>query len=102
MSAVNSPDEEWMVDEGNEGETTIVMQEMAFIRPWKILIVDDEKNAREGLALALQKTYDVLLADNDSHRALALAGDLVVTGPTGTNVADVQILLLGPQNPLPP
>ena len=41
MSAVNSPDEEWMVDEGNEGETTIVMQEMAFIRPWKILIVDD-------------------------------------------------------------
>ena len=39
---------------------------------------------------------DALLADNDSHRALALAGDLLVTGPTGTNVADVQILLLGP------
>ncbi len=37
-----------------------------------------------------------LLADNDSHAALALAGDLLVTGASGTNVADVQVLLLGP------
>jgi glycerate 2-kinase len=37
-----------------------------------------------------------LLADNDSHAALALAGDLLMTGASGTNVADVQILLLGP------
>jgi len=29
-----------------------------------ILIVDDEKNAREGLARALQRTYEVLLAEN--------------------------------------
>lgn len=36
-----------------------------------------------------------LLQDNDSHRALSLAGDLLVTGGTGTNVADVQLLLLG-------
>jgi hydroxypyruvate reductase len=35
-----------------------------------------------------------LLADNDSYRALQLAGDLLITGPTGTNVADVQILLV--------
>lgn len=35
-----------------------------------------------------------LLARNDSNRALAAAGDLLVTGATGTNVADVQILLL--------
>jgi hydroxypyruvate reductase len=34
-----------------------------------------------------------LLADNDSHRALAAAGDLVVTGGTGTNVADLQVLI---------
>ena len=27
----------------------------------------------------------------DSHRALAASGDLVITGPTGTNVADVWI-----------
>ncbi|WP_347312495.1 glycerate kinase type-2 family protein [Defluviimonas sp. SAOS-178_SWC] len=36
-----------------------------------------------------------LLSNNDSHAALKLAGDLLVTGATGTNVADVQILLLG-------
>jgi len=35
-----------------------------------------------------------LLANNDSNRALALAGDLLVTGGTGTNVADLQILSL--------
>jgi glycerate-2-kinase len=29
----------------------------------------------------------------DSHRALAAAGDLVRTGPTGTNVADVVVAL---------
>ena len=37
-----------------------------------------------------------LLANNDSNRALALAGDLVITGATGTNVADVQVLILQP------
>lgn len=35
-----------------------------------------------------------LLANNDSHAALSLSGDLLVTGATGTNVADVQALLL--------
>lgn len=35
------------------------------------------------------------LDDNDSHHALAAAGDLLITGPTGTNVADLAILLLG-------
>ena len=38
---------------------------------------------------------EALLADNDSHAALSLSGDLLVTGASGTNVADVQILLLG-------
>lgn len=38
-----------------------------------------------------------LLRENDSHSALALAGDLLVTGATGTNVADIQILALGPK-----
>ncbi len=36
-----------------------------------------------------------LLANNDSHKALTLSGDLLITGATGTNVADIQILLLG-------
>ncbi len=37
-----------------------------------------------------------LLAYNDSYRALALAGDLLQTGATGTNVADLQILSVDP------
>ncbi|MFP7674878.1 glycerate kinase [Marivita sp. S0852] len=32
---------------------------------------------------------------NDSNAALRISGDLLVTGATGTNVADVQILLIG-------
>lgn len=32
---------------------------------------------------------DVLLADDDSHTALEAAGDLIRTGPTGTNVGDL-------------
>lgn len=37
---------------------------------------------------------DARLADNDSNPALAASGDLVMTGGTGTNVADIQILLM--------
>lgn len=37
---------------------------------------------------------DALLANNDSYAALKAAGDLLITGATGTNVADVQVLLL--------
>ena len=33
------------------------------------------------------------LADNDSHPALAASGDLLVMGGTGTNVADLQVLV---------
>ncbi|WP_292478831.1 DUF4147 domain-containing protein [Mesorhizobium sp.] len=36
----------------------------------------------------------VLLANNDSYAALATSGDLLLTGATGTNVADLQILLM--------
>ncbi len=36
-----------------------------------------------------------LLASNDSHKALTLSGDLLMTGATGTNVADIQVLLFG-------
>jgi DNA-binding NtrC family response regulator len=38
-----------------------------------ILIVDDEKNSREGLARALQRNYQVLLADH-GQRALDILG----------------------------
>jgi len=38
-----------------------------------------------------------LLGNNDSYRALQASGDLLITGATGTNVADLQILLLYPK-----
>ncbi|TGQ77248.1 MULTISPECIES: DUF4147 domain-containing protein [unclassified Mesorhizobium] len=34
------------------------------------------------------------LENNDSYRALAGSGDLLITGATGTNVADIQIVLM--------
>ncbi|TIT80603.1 MAG: hypothetical protein E5W56_05770 [Mesorhizobium sp.] len=34
------------------------------------------------------------LGNNDSYAALATSGDLLLTGATGTNVADLQILLM--------
>ncbi|GHE03408.1 hydroxypyruvate reductase [Allgaiera indica] len=36
---------------------------------------------------------EALLARNDSHAALQAAGDLLITGATGTNVADLQVLI---------
>ena len=35
-----------------------------------------------------------ILADNDSYNALKASDDLLITGATGTNVADLQILLI--------
>ncbi len=55
-------------------------------------LVDGGTLARIGAAGG---DWRALLADNDSHRALGLAGDLLITGPTGTNVADIQIILMG-------
>ncbi len=42
-----------------------------------------------------------LLDNNDSFHALGLADDLLRTGATGTNVADLQLLLIG-EEPAPP
>jgi hydroxypyruvate reductase len=36
-----------------------------------------------------------VLAANDSHHFFARLGDLINTGPTGTNVGDLQIILIG-------
>ncbi|MCS6771674.1 MAG: sigma-54 dependent transcriptional regulator [Kiritimatiellae bacterium] len=51
-----------------------------------VLIVDDEKNSREGLARALQKTYDVLLAESGA-RALALLAE----NPVDVMISDVRM-----------
>lgn len=38
------------------------------------------------------------LADNDSYNALKNSQDLLITGATGTNVADLQVLLIHPHS----
>jgi hydroxypyruvate reductase len=38
---------------------------------------------------------DACLADNDAYAFFDACGDLVKTGPTGTNVADLQVVLMG-------
>ena len=53
----------------------------------------DGGSASRG-CLAGLKVAEVL-AENDSYHWLQATGDLVVTGPTRTNVMDVQILLVG-------
>lgn len=55
----------------------------------------DETSAARMAAAGVDPV--ALLADNDSNRALAASGDLLTVGATGTNVADVQILLLAAQ-----
>jgi hydroxypyruvate reductase len=37
-----------------------------------------------------------MLDNNDSYTALKSSQDLLVTGATGTNVADLQVLLIHP------
>jgi len=51
-----------------------------------VLIVDDEKNAREGLARALQKSYEVLLAEN-GQRAL----EILTTRNVDAMLSDVRM-----------
>jgi len=56
-------------------------------------VVDDTTLARAA-ALGLA-TPTVFLDANDTRNFLGPVGDLIVTGPTGTNVCDVVILLAG-------
>ena len=51
-----------------------------------ILIVDDEKNSREGLARALQRQYDVQLADN-GQKAL----EIIAAQPVDILLSDVRM-----------
>ena len=45
-------------------------------------------------AAALGLNAAALLVNNDSYRFFAPLGDLVKTGPTGTNVMDVRLMLI--------
>ena len=40
-------------------------------------------------------SVDAALADNDAYHALQACGGLIVTGPTGTNVNDLSVALIG-------
>lgn len=55
-------------------------------------LVDDGTLARIAAA---GMDVQAMLAENDSYPMLAAAGDLLMTGGTGTNVADLQILHVG-------
>jgi glycerate-2-kinase len=57
-------------------------------------VVDDTTVAR-GRELGLAPLRD-FLASNDSYAYLASVGDLIVSGPTGTNVGDLVVLLASP------
>ena len=56
-------------------------------------VVDDETTARAAaLGLAPAPAF---LAENDTRNFLGPLGDLILTGPTGTNVCDVVVALAG-------
>ena len=40
-------------------------------------------------------SVDAALADNDAYHALEACGGLITTGPTGTNVNDLSVALIG-------
>lgn len=54
--------------------------------------VADGTTVRRAEALGLDAA--AFLANNDSHRFFEALGDLIETGPTGTNVADIQLILV--------
>jgi glycerate-2-kinase len=55
----------------------------------------DDTTAARAAALGLAPAA-AFLAASDTRNYLGPLGDLIVTGPTGTNVADVAALLAGP------
>jgi hydroxypyruvate reductase len=57
-------------------------------------MVDPQTMTRIRNATIEPKQY---LANNDAYHALQISEDLLITGATGTNVADLQILLIQPQ-----
>ena len=54
-------------------------------------------DTRESLG-ALGVSIDAVLQDNDAYNALRRVDGLVMTGPTGTNVNDVAVALIRPQD----
>jgi glycerate 2-kinase len=57
--------------------------------------IADQESQRRAARLGLAPP-DVFLAESDSQAFLAPLGDLILTGPTGTNVMDLTVLLAAP------
>lgn len=87
----------------------IAAEKQALIKDWVFLSGgtdgrDGPTDAAGGLIdnnsltrmLALEKNPYSLLSDNNAYAALQSSDDLLITGATGTNVADLQVLLLHP------
>jgi len=53
----------------------------------------DGKTMAGARELELEATS--YLNNNDSYNFFARLGDLVITGPTGTNVSDIHIIIIG-------
>jgi glycerate-2-kinase len=58
----------------------------------------DHDTIRRAREAGLPSVGDILAA-NDSTNFLGPLGDLIVTGPTGTNVVDLTLLLAGDARP---
>ncbi|PKN60605.1 MAG: glycerate dehydrogenase, partial [Deltaproteobacteria bacterium HGW-Deltaproteobacteria-11] len=55
-------------------------------------VIDCESH---GKACILGLNMEDYLSRNDSHEFFRQTGDLLITGPTGTNVMDITMLLIG-------
>jgi hydroxypyruvate reductase len=55
-------------------------------------VADSDSAAR---AAAHGLSPEAALRDNDAYPFFAALGDLLITGPTGTNVGDVQVVVVG-------
>ncbi len=56
--------------------------------------ITDTTTLERALAAGLPPP-DAFLANNDAYAFLAALGDLIHTGPTDTNVGDLQVVLIG-------
>jgi hydroxypyruvate reductase len=56
--------------------------------------VADQDTVRRAAAAGLPSP-SAFLADNDAYRFFDPLNDLIKTGPTGTNVGDLQICVIG-------
>ena len=58
------------------------------------IILTNSADVTDGYILKVDGKNTLYLDNNDSYHALAKCGGLVFTGPTGTNVNDVAVILI--------